>query len=188
MTIRLKDGTRVIVRAMMLVLLSSMPCVTRSEDVYQQPEQFIEDSFDGVTPESSVLWITKEIRPSIYEILGHDLDSLRVRYWAKDDRTVWILNEIGKERPITVGLVVKQNRLEQLKVLIYRESRGGEVRYPFFTDQFLNMRLTEDNTFDDHIDGISGATLSVRALKKIAALALYFHRLVAPEQANRGQD
>lgn len=55
---------------------------------------------------------------------------------------------------------------------MFRESRGFEVRYPFFTDQFRGARLREGLDLDREIDGISGATLSVRALTKLARLAL----------------
>jgi hypothetical protein len=63
--------------------------------------------------------------------------------------------------------------MELLRVLEFRESRGWEVRYPFFTDQFGGIGLRPDLQLDRPIDGISGATLSVRALKKLARLALY---------------
>ena len=110
--------------------------------------------------------------------MGHDLGALRVRYWTKNGKTVWVLNEIGKQHPITVGLVVKQNKLQRLKVLIFRESRGWEVRHPFFTEQFKQIGITSENKLERNIDGISGATLSVIALKKLARLALYFHQQV----------
>lgn len=110
--------------------------------------------------------------------MGHDLGVLRIRYWNKNGKTVWVLNEIGKEHPITVGLVVKENKIQQLKVLIFRESRGGEVRHPFFTEQFKQIGITTKNKLERSIDGISGATLSVTALKKLARLALYFHQKI----------
>ena len=84
-------------------------------------------------------------------------------------------NRQGK--PITTGLVINEDRVERIRVLEYRESRGGEVRHPFFTGQFKGAGLTEEHRLDRPIDGISGATLSVRALKKLAALALYLHRI-----------
>jgi hypothetical protein len=71
--------------------------------------------------------------------------------------------------------VVSGGRLERIKVLVFRESRGWEVRHPFFTDQFRETGLTGDLDLDRDIDGISGATLSVRALKKLSRLALYLH-------------
>lgn len=150
-----------------------------AEDVFQKPEEFINENFSSTPPKSKVLWITKTLKPEIYKIMGHDLNALRIRYWKKEGKTVWVLNEIGKEHPITVGLVAKNNKLEKLKVLIYRENRGGEVQYDFFTQQFKKIGITSDNELDKSIDGISGATLSVIALKKLARLALYFHQQVS---------
>jgi len=95
-----------------------------AEQTYQKPLDFVKESFSLNPPKSKVLWITKSLKPSIYEILGHDLGVLRVRYWAKDGQTVWVLNEIGKQHPITVGFVVKENKIQRLKVLIFRENRG----------------------------------------------------------------
>jgi hypothetical protein len=60
-------------------------------------------------------------------------------------------------------------------VLIFRESRGWEVRHDFFTDQFKGVTLNDDRELDLPIDNISGATLSVRALTRLARLALYLH-------------
>ena len=167
-----------ITKLFLVVLLSSLYTAVFAEDVFQKPEDFINESFASNPPKSKVLWITKSLKPEIYKIMGHDLNALRIRYWKKDGKTVWVLNEIGKEHPITVGLIAKNNKLEKLKVLIFRESRGGEVQHSFFTKQFKKIGITSDNKLDKNIDGISGATLSVTALKKLARLALYFHQQV----------
>lgn len=168
-----------ITKIILFIFISISSSVTFAESVYQKPADFIKESFaPSSSPKSSVLWITKSLKPAIYKIMGHDLGSLRVRYWAKDGKTVWVLNEIGKKHPITVGLVVKENKIQRLKVLIFRETRGWEVRHPFFTDQFKQIGLTADNKLERSIDGISGATLSVTALKKLARLAIYFHQQV----------
>jgi hypothetical protein len=161
-------------KRLLFCLLLAIASAAAAEDVYQQPDAFLAETF-GEVPRPQVLWITPERKPKVREILGHDLNSLRVRYWRDGERTAWILEEIGKERPITTGYVVNQGRIERVKVLIYRESRGFEVRHPFFTDQFRGAELTEANRLSKSIDSISGATLSVGALKRLAALALYFH-------------
>ena len=87
-----------------------------------------------------------------------------------------ILDEIGKEKPITVGVIVETGKIQQLKVLSFRESRGWEVKHAFFTRQFDNIGINDKQQLDKPIDGISGATLSVRALKKIARIALYLEQ------------
>jgi hypothetical protein len=139
---------------------------------YQEPSAFIQEVFSGDVPKVSKIWIKKDLKVKIYEIMGHDLGVLRLKYWEKEERTAWILEEIGKERPITAGIVVNDGKIERINVLTFRESRGWEVRYPFFTDQFSDATLKEDKQLDRHIDGISGATLSVKAMTKMARLAL----------------
>ena len=121
------------------------------------------------------LWVNKEQRGQIEKILGRSFKPFRIRYWGEHGRTGWIFEEIGKELPITVAVVIEENEIIDLTVLEFRESRGGEVVYPFFTGQFTSSKLEAGKTFalDKNIDGITGATLSVRALKKIATLALY---------------
>ena len=65
-----------------------------------------------------------------------------------------------------------------MKVLVFRESRGWEVRYPFFTEQFADASLKAETKLDRKIDGISGATLSVDALIKLARLALFLDQYI----------
>ncbi|MBL26110.1 MAG: FMN-binding protein [Rhodospirillaceae bacterium] len=157
------------------LIVAWMPTTARAVDVYQQPEDFLAETFGDDLPEPAVVWVTKDVRARVKAIMGHDLPALRIRYWGRDGRTAWVLEEIGKTEPITTGYVVADGRVERVKVLIYRESRGWEVRYPFFTDQFKGTSLADDGRLDRDIDGISGATLSVDALTRLAALALFLH-------------
>ena len=133
-----------------------------------------------------MLWLNKELKAQIVDILDHKYKGLRVRYWQHEldnkRRTAWILDEIGKEKPITVGLVVNDQKIELVKVLVFRESRGWEVRYPFFTDQFADARLANGEQLDRPIDGITGATMSVAAVTRIARVALVMHEHVTQER------
>ncbi|GIX31919.1 MAG: hypothetical protein KatS3mg124_2391 [Porticoccaceae bacterium] len=128
---------------------------------------------DKATP--GVLWLHGDLRERAAAVLGHPFRGLRVRYFGAGQKTVWILDEIGKELPITIGVAVEGRRILEVRVLRYRESRGGEVRHPFFTDQFRGAALVEGDRLDRAIDGITGATLSVAAVRKVATLALLFH-------------
>jgi FMN-binding domain len=144
-------------------------------ETYQEPDAFIVEVF-GSRPTPRVLWLTKAIQAEAGAILGHPPAQLRQRYWSNGRKSVWILEEMGKEEPITAGIVVAEGRIEHVRVLVYRESRGGEVRGPTFLRQFHDARLTPDNRLDREIDGIVGATLSVGAMERMARLALYFDR------------
>ena len=59
-----------------------------------------------------------------------------LEYWKKDETTAWILEEIGKVEPITFGVEIKDNQIQDIRVLEFREIRGWEVRYPAFRKQF----------------------------------------------------
>ena len=157
------------------LMLLSASVHAMADSPYQSPEEFLQEAFSGTTPDPGVIWLKGDVKDTSSAILGHPYPGLRIRYWGKDGRTAWILEEVGKVKPITVGLVVNDDGLDKIRVLAFRESRGWEVRYPFFTDQFSGVGLTDKHELDQTIDGISGATLSVRALKKLARLALYLH-------------
>jgi hypothetical protein len=149
-----------------------------AKGVYQTPEEFISNAFVDVKPQANVIWLTKEDKAVVADILQHKFNRMRIRYWQAGDETVWVLNEIGKEMPITMGVHIKNYHINRLKVLTYRESRGDEVRHEFFSKQFINARLNEDNRLSQNVDGITGATLSVRATKKVARLALWLNTKV----------
>ena len=150
--------------------------------VYQRPADFVSEAFGGAPPPPKVVWVTGSLRERIARVLGHPPRFLRVRAWLRDGRSAWVLEEIGKEQPITVGIVVDRGRIERIRVLIFRESRGWEVREPFFTRQFEGATLRAGDELDRPIDGISGATLSVRALTRLARVALLLHRKVTAGQ------
>ncbi len=147
-----------------------------AKGVYQTPEAFLNHAFNGNIPPLSSVWLTKEKKQAITDILQHNPSFIRVKYWQNGSKTAWILDEIGKEKPITVGVIIETGKIQQLKVLSFRESRGWEVKHAFFTRQFDNIGINDKQQLDKPIDGISGATLSVRALKKIARIALYLEQ------------
>ena len=145
-------------------------------EVIQAPDAFVAEVFGG-RPAPKVLWLTPDIQAEAKAILGHPPAQLRQRYWSDAHRSVWILEEIGKEEPITAGFVVVDGHIDHVRVLVYRESRGGEVRQPAFTRQFKDAGLARGDRLDRDIDGIVGATLSVGAMERMARLALYFDRV-----------
>ena len=145
---------------------------------YLTTEEFLQIAFGGTPPQAEMLWVTSEHRGPLERLLGHAYRSLRIRYWREGDRTAWILDEIGKEQPITIGIAIEAEAIEEVRILEFREIRGWEVRYPFFTDQFRGATL-DDGELSADIDGITGATLSVGAVKRAARAALYLHGQVA---------
>ena len=145
------------------------------------PRPHLSNVFPTDVPTPATLWVTGDLRDTVESVLGHKFGVLRVRYWRDGERSAWILDEIGKELPITIGVTVDDGSIDNVRVLEFRESRGWEVRYPFFTDQFADARLVKDRRLDRNIDGITGATLSVRAVTRIARVALLMHEHVSQE-------
>jgi len=175
-----RNKTHIQILISLLCLLLIAPLAT-AKGVYQQPQDFLKEIYNQQVPKAKVLWLKAHTKKQISEILGHKYPRLRIRYWQKNSTSVWILEEIGKEQPITVGIHIEDNQIKQLKVLIYRETRGDEVRHRFFTKQFDDAILTDDVQLNQTIHGITGATLSVRALKKLSIMALWLSSQLDPE-------
>ena len=156
-----------------VILFYAAGTLLAADQVYQTPEEFLSLAF-GNTPERRHLILKGDLAKKVRSILGHRYKKIRVPYWQQGCRSAWILEEIGKERFITTGLVVNSQGLEKVKVLIFRESRGWEVRHDYFGRQFTNAKL-KGQKLDKRIDNISGATLSVRAVTNISRMALLLH-------------
>jgi hypothetical protein len=139
---------------------------------YLESDAYVANAFADTPPPASTLWLSGALRDVVERALGHRYAGLRVRYWDDGESSVWILDEIGKELPITIGVTVQDATITNVRVLEFRESRGWEVRYPFFTDQFQDTRLGQDGHLNRPIDGITGATLSVGAVTRVAQVAL----------------
>ena len=176
---------RKIIAALLACIWLTLPLQAGASGDYTR--EFLSKAFGKQTPTSQMLWLDKPLKAQAQAILKHDFRGLRVRYWIADSRTVWILDEIGKELPISIGVVIADDKIQDISVLAFRESRGGEIRYPFFTNQFLGSQLTKQLTLDQNIDGITGATLSVRAMTRIAKLALLFHHQVTQQRPDETQ-
>lgn len=164
-------------RSLLITFLISLllPALVFSASVYETRADFLSRAFNGSPPEPTIIWLSGERKSAVRQILGHDYAALRLRYWCEGERSAWILEEIGKDLPITVGIIIEKDYIKNLRVLTYRENRGGEVATASFTDQFSHAAMEEHNQLDVKIDGISGATLSVQALTRLATMALFLN-------------
>ncbi len=163
--------------AILILTLAFAACALGGDRVYKQPSVFIKEAFGGKIPATSALKISGGVKSRAKNIMAHNYGESRVRFWKQGNRTVWILEEIGKTQPITTGFLVENGRIKSVEILIYRESHGWEVSKPFFTSQFKNASLTSGDELSAGVRNVAGATLSVRAVTKLARLALYFDSL-----------
>lgn len=176
-TAKVKTRVRVRHRKCLVVgvLLLFNTLAAGADTVYLASRDFLRQTFEKVPP-PAVLWLDGATQTQLRAVLGHRYPQARLRYWRTGDKTVWVLNEIGKDYPITAGFVVAGKHIARAQVLIYRETRGAEVHLPAFLQQFVGARLAGDR-LSKHIDGITGATLSVGAMRRMAQAALVLNRL-----------
>jgi len=65
-------------------------------------------------------------------------------------------------------IVIFDNNLivEKIKILIYREDHGGEIRSKRWLKQFIGKTIFKELNYPKDIVGISGATLSVKSMTR----------------------
>jgi len=144
------------------------------DQVFLTTQAYVAQVFPNTQPKLETLWPTGELREQLTKILGHR-PSLRFKYWGANNKTVWVLDEIGKDRPITAAVTIVRGKIEDVQVLVFRESRGWEIKHEFFTRQFNRLWLGPKQQLSARIDNITGATLSVKAMTRMAKAALLLH-------------
>ena len=153
--------------------LSGMAATT----VYQKPSDFIRSVCGGSIPTTRTLTLTASHQSKIRRLMGHEYRPSKVRYWMSGRRMVVILEEVGKTQPITTGFVVNGGKIELVKMLIYRETIGAEVRRTSFTSQFKGATIGSNGKLTRRINNIAGATLSTRAFMEMGRVAVYLDQI-----------
>jgi hypothetical protein len=76
-----------------------------------------------------------------------------------------VQNTIGKHKPMTymVGIDSK-GQVSDVELLIFRESRGSEIRQKRFNAQYEGKTVNDPVRINKDIINISGATMSVRSM------------------------
>ncbi len=182
-----KTISRLFILCILLMAESGFATNYMSQKEFLRLAQKTPQSASNLTAKS--LWLDDYHQTLIKEILEHKYPKLRLKYWisqnpidSQQTQTVWFLEKIGKERPISFAVSVINHQIDLIKVLAFRESRGGEIRIQSFTEQFKGVELTDKKRLNRNIDGITGATMSVNAMKKISRLALLLHKEVSSPQ------
>ena len=95
-----------------------------------------------------------------------------------------VSEEVGKFHLITYAVAVTpQGKVKQVEVLVYRESRGGEIRHRRFLQQYVGKSIQDPIRLNRDILNVTGATLSVRAMNRGVRKALEIIRLIYPSSA-----
>lgn len=162
--------------ALVAIVLVASPACAGDEREYLSRKAFLAEAFPATAPVAGKLRIDPALGDRLAAIYRQPFRMRQVRYWQSGRRTAWEIDAIGKEQPITIGVVVDESRLVSVAVLVYREGHGMEVADPAFTAQFAGATRVERqqlaDMLDRDIDNITGATLSVRAVTRTARAAL----------------
>ncbi|MBK6288981.1 MAG: FMN-binding protein [Gammaproteobacteria bacterium] len=171
-------------RACAAAVLMAAAVLAQAED-YLSGEQFLASAFADTRPEQKTLWISNDMRQragihrcGAVEACGCVTGApVRAPPGAGADRQGAADNALG--------FVIEAERIVDVQVLSFRESRGWEIRYPFFTAQYRGVALREGRALSREVDGITGATLSVRAVNRAATLALWLNGQALASVATR---
>jgi len=100
-----------------------------------------------------------------------------------------VQNTIGKHKPITYMVGVDPaGEVLNIEVLIYRESKGSEVRTKRFNAQYEGKSVFDPIRMNKDIINISGATMSVRSLSAGVKRTLVIVDEIYLKPVGRGSD
>ena len=125
---------------------------------------------DSVTISISKIVLTPEEQKIIFDSShSHWMSDTIEAYVCSNENTPigygFLDNVKGKTQYITylVG-IGREGSIQDVDVLVYRESYGGEIAYDSFREQFRGKTNHDDVRIGKSIKNISGATISVRAI------------------------
>lgn len=151
------------------------------DDIYETQDAFLAETFGATIPAPRVLDLDGAAQSQISAALGHNYQQGRLHYWKGNGKTAWVIEDKGKEgyQLTTAAFAVKGGAIDIARVLIYRESHGEEVAQAAFLNKFTGAHAL-GGKLDRSIDSISGATLSVLMMQRMAAAAIALDALTPP--------
>jgi len=158
--------------------------------VFLTPTEAIREIFEGMATVDTIQTelSTEEIERISTEIGQFSADSSLVVLVPRGENGdtlgyAVIDEEIGKYRPITFMVGTHPDlSIRGVEILVYRESRGGEVRRQRFLRQYRGKKTENPIQLNRDILNIAGATLSVRALNHGIKRVLASLTMVAARQ------
>lgn len=156
--------------------------------VYLTPKEALTQFFrDSETVISIKKPLSDADKAELKKRLGYALDRDSVTFYVgktgdRIDGYALLDHQIGKTQPITfMTMINPQGKVEQIEVLVYRESHGSEVRQQRFLQQFYQKDLSAPLRRGQDIINISGATMSVNAMTiGVKRALLLWHYFFSP--------
>ena len=150
------------------------------------PEDAIADIFseDFYTEEDTILLSNSEAKSLVHTLHRQIRDSVYIVHKVYSDQEfqgyALLTEEFGKYRPITMLIGVDPNfKVQGVRILVYRENRGGEVQRKRFLHQYRGKDSEDPIQINRDIINISGATISVRGVnsgvKKVLEILEMFY-------------
>lgn len=176
-----------IVTVLAVLLVAASASGQEETTVYLTLEQAPRAVFPGAEIERRDVPSTPELQKSIKGKIGRLVPSVWEPSYAtftarQNGQTIGyavIVEEIGKHRPFTVIVAATPDfRVKDVAVMVYRETRGGEITQRRFLAQYKGKRPGDPIQLDRDIIGISGATLSVQGTNRAVHKALAVLQLV----------
>lgn len=139
--------------------------------VYLTPEQALELAFPNADRiETQTLRIDAKLKTDIQKRIKTlvRFSKMDVHIGMNEGKPMgyaMIHNVKGRVRPITFMVVIGTGgKIQRVEILAYRESHGGEIRYPSFLKQFAGKGILDPIRNKRDIRNISGATISCRSI------------------------
>ena len=141
------------------------------EEIYLTPEEAAKLMFpESERIEQRAVTLTAEQKTTVEERIGwqfpeESFECFIGRSNGKVDGWAMIQHTIGKHKPMTYMVGVDPDgEVINVEVLVYRESRGSEVRTARFNYQYEGKTVFDPIRINRDIINISGATMSVRSM------------------------
>jgi Na+-translocating ferredoxin:NAD+ oxidoreductase subunit G len=171
----------------LVVALAAIPAA-RADQVYFTPRDLLADFFrtsQNVTYKK--LQLDDAARARLAHRLGYTPEKQSYTFYVATtaghtDGYAFIDEEKGEHLPITFAVKLSPaGKIERQEIVIYRESRGDEVRDDQFRHQFVGKGASDAITAGQDIVAVSGATISSRAMAVgVKRAVVLFDELVKP--------
>lgn len=173
-------AARSVVRALVCfaVVLAAAPLPCQAK-VFLTQEEALKLAFPaGVHPERQTAFLTDAQTSEVEKASGQPAASRVVTYYRGGGLTAWFDTHVVRTLPETVMVVVDAGGgIARVDILSFSEPEEYKPR-PKWMEQLQGRRLSEDLSLRRGIRGISGATLSARAIVSATRRVLALHRVL----------
>lgn len=127
--------------------------------------------------------VTPEIQEQAKKLLGYDLPKSNYSFFVgktdgKVDGYALIDEDMGKEMPFTfVTRINPDGKVAAVEIMVYRESRGGEVASKRFLSQFKEKKFNDELRLNGNIVNVTGATISSHSMVRGVRRALVLYQI-----------